>query len=61
MSSHFFTAFFLQFSFLSSAAPRSKYYFFCTYFKQSRVTATRIMIPEKINCRLVSIPRMVRE
>lgn len=36
-------------------------YFFCTYFKQSRVTATRMMIPEKTNCRLVSMPRMVRE
>lgn len=36
-------------------------YFFCTYFRQSRVTATRIMIPENTNCRFVSIPRMVRE
>ena len=36
-------------------------YFFCTYFRQSRVTATRMMMPEKTNCRLVSIPRIVRE
>ena len=36
-------------------------YFFRTYFKQSRVTATRIIIPEKINCKLVSIPKIVNE
>ena len=34
-------------------------YFFWTYFKQSRVTAVRIITPEKTNCRLVSMPRMV--
>ena len=35
-------------------------YFFCMYFKESRVTATRMMIPENTNCKLVSIPRMVK-
>ena len=35
--------------------------FFLMYFRQSRVTAERIMIPSKTNCRLVSIPRIVRE
>ena len=38
-----------------------KNYFFWTYFRQSRVTATRMMMPENTNCRLVSIPRVVRE
>ena len=36
-------------------------HFFCTYFRQSRVTAVRIMIPSNTNCRFVSMPRMVRE
>ena len=35
-------------------------HFFWTYFKESSVTAMRIMIPEKTNCRFVSIPRMVK-
>ncbi len=37
------------------------HYFFWTYFRQSSITATRMMIPEKTNCRLVSIPKVVRE
>ena len=36
-------------------------YFFCTYFRQSSVTATNIMIPENTNCRFVSIPSIVSE
>lgn len=36
-------------------------YFFCTYLRQSMVTADRIMIPEKTNCRFVSTPRIVSE
>lgn len=38
-----------------------KNYFFWTYFKQSSITATRMMMPENTNCRLVSMPRVVRE
>ncbi len=37
------------------------FYFFCTYLRQSMVTADRIMIPEKTNCRFVSTPRIVSE
>ena len=36
-------------------------YFFWTYLRQSSVTAVRMMMPENTNCRLVSMPRMVRE
>ena len=36
-------------------------YFFCTYLRQSRVTAARMMIPSNMNWRFVSIPRMVSE
>ena len=36
-------------------------YFFCTYLRQSMVTADRIMMPENTNCRFVSTPRIVRE
>ena len=36
-------------------------YFFCTYLRQSMVTAERIMMPEKTNWRFVSTPRIVRE
>ena len=46
--------------------PKSYYitvflYFFLTYLRQSSVTATRMIIPSNINCRLVSIPRIVSE
>ena len=40
---------------------RKKSYFFWTYFRQSSITATRMMMPENTNCRLVSMPRTVRE
>ena len=36
-------------------------YFFWTYFRQSSMTATRMMMPEKMNCRLTSMPSTVRE
>ena len=36
-------------------------YFFWTYFRQSSMTATRMMMPEKMNCRLASMPSTVRE
>ena len=35
-------------------------YFFWTYLRQSSITATRMMMPENTNCRLVSMPRVVR-
>ena len=35
-------------------------YFFCTYFRQSSMTATRMMMPEITNWRLASMPRVVR-
>ncbi len=38
-----------------------KNYFFWTYFRQSSITATRMMMPEKTNWRFVSMPRVVRE
>ena len=38
-----------------------KNYFFWTYLRQSSVTATRMMMPENTNCRLVSMPSTVRE
>lgn len=46
--------------------PKSYYitvflYFFLTYLRQSSVTATRMIIPSNINCRLVSMPRIVSE
>ncbi len=41
--------------------PSAFSYFFWTYFKQSMVTAARMMMPEKTNWRLVSTPRTVRE
>ena len=40
---------------------KRKDHFFWTYFRQSSMTATRMMMPEKTNCRLVSMPRVVRE
>ena len=46
---------------LFSLRGRKKYYFFWTYFRQSSITATRMMMPENTNCRLVSMPRTVRE
>lgn len=36
-------------------------YFFFKYFTQSRDTAARMMSPLKTNCKLVSIPRKVRQ
>ncbi len=39
-------------------APR---YFFLTYFRQSIVTAARMITPEQTNCRFVSTPRIVSE
>ncbi len=36
-------------------------YFFWTYFRQSSMTATRMMMPENTNWRLASMPRVVRE
>ena len=36
-------------------------YFFWTYLRQSSITATRMMIPENTNCRLVSMPSVVKE
>ena len=36
-------------------------HFFWTYFRQSSMTATRMMMPENTNCRLASMPRVVRE
>lgn len=38
-----------------------KDYFFWTYFKQSSITATRMIMPENTNCKLVSMPKVVRE
>ena len=35
-------------------------YFFWTYFRQSSMTATRMMMPEITNWRLASMPRVVR-
>ena len=39
--------------------PESVNYFLRTYFRQSSVTAMRMITPENTNCRLVSIPRIV--
>jgi hypothetical protein len=44
-----------------SLYSNKKDYFFWTYFKQSSMTATRMMMPENTNCKLVSMPRVVRE
>ena len=36
-------------------------HFFWMYFRQSSITATRMMMPENTNWRLASMPRTVRE
>ena len=45
----------------NEAQLRSLRHFFWMYFRQSSVTASRMMMPEKTNWRFVSTPRIVSE